>query len=113
MVCQACKSKYVGETSTRAYTRGREHFHALERREESSVMWKHCCDRHERNEISFVMNVTEVFRDDAMLRQITESVLINKVEEVKLINSKSEWNYGCCDTVASLETWLRAAIFRV
>ena len=93
MVCQACKSKYVGETSTRAYTRGREYFHALERREESSVMWKHCCDRHERNEISFVMNVTEVFRDDAMLRQITESVLINKVDEIKLINSKSEWNY--------------------
>ena len=76
-------------------------------------MWKHCCDRHERNEVSFVMNVTGFFRDDTMLGKITESVLINKVEEVKLINSKSEWNYGCCDTVASLETWLRAAIFRV
>ena len=39
------------------------------------------------------MNVTGIFRDDAMLRQITESVLIKKVEEGKLINSKSEWNY--------------------
>ena len=56
-------------------------------------MWGHCCDRHERNEVNFVMNVTGVFRDDAMLRQITESVLINKVEEGKLINSKGEWNY--------------------
>ena len=56
-------------------------------------MWRHCCDRHARNEVNFVMNVTAVFRDDAMLRQITESVLINKVEEVKLINSKSEWHY--------------------
>ena len=92
-VCQACKSKYVREMSRSAYTRGREHFHALERREEISVMWRHCCDRHERNEVSFVMNVTGDFRDDAMLRQITESVLINKVEEGKLINSKSEWNY--------------------
>ena len=55
-------------------------------------MSRHCCDRHERNEVNFVMNVTGVFRDDAMLRQITESVLINKVEEGKLINSKSEWN---------------------
>ena len=53
-------------------------------------MWKHCCDRHERNEVSFVMNVSGVFRDYAMLGQITESVLINKVEEGKLINSKSE-----------------------
>ena len=56
-------------------------------------MWKHCCDRHERNEVSFVMNVTGFFRDDTMLGKITESVLINKVDEVKLINSKSEWNY--------------------
>ena len=39
------------------------------------------------------MNVTGIFCDDAMLRQITESVLMNKVEEAKLINSKSEWNY--------------------
>ena len=68
LVCQACKSKYVGETSRSAYTRGREHFHALERREESSVMWKHCIDKHERNEVSFVMNVTGVFHDDEMLR---------------------------------------------
>ena len=56
-------------------------------------MWKHCCYRPERNEVSFAMNVTGIFRDDAMLRQITESVLINKVDEIKLINSKSEWNY--------------------
>ena len=60
---------------------------------ESSVMSKHCRYRAERNEVSFVMNVTGIFRDDAMLSRITESVLINKVEEDKLINSKSEWNY--------------------
>ena len=93
LVCRACKSKYVGETSRSAYTRGREHFHPLERREESSVLWRHCCERYDGNEVGFVMNVMGVFHDDAMLRQITESVLINKVEEGKLINSKSEWNY--------------------
>ena len=53
-------------------------------------MWKHCCDRHEGNEVNFVMNVTGTFCDYAMLRPVTESVLINKVEEGKLINSKSE-----------------------
>ena len=56
-------------------------------------MWKHCCDRHERNEVSFVMNVTGIICDNAMLSQITESVLIKKVEEGKFINSKSSWNY--------------------
>ena len=48
---------------------------------------------HERNVPNFVMNVTGSFRDDAMLRQVTESVMINKIDEKKLINSKNEWNY--------------------
>ena len=67
---------------------------------ESSVMSKHCRYRAERNEVSFVMNVTGIFRDDAMLRQIMGSALIDykvdkadKIKEHKLINSESEWNY--------------------
>ena len=78
----------------------------------------HYCENFKTSKLVSSMNVTGIFRDDAMLRQITKSVLIKKVEEGKLINFKSEWNYvsipkGCCDAVASLETWLRAAIFRV
>ena len=30
---------------------------------------------------------------DAMLRQITKSVLISKIREDNLMNPKSEWNY--------------------
>ena len=41
----------------------------------------------------FVINVAGTFHDNAMLRQITESVLISKIDERILINSKSEWNY--------------------
>ena len=40
------------------------------------------------------MNVTGAFHNDAMLRQITEAVMISKVTETDLINSKSEWNYA-------------------
>ena len=58
-------------TSRSAYTRGREHLNALERREESSVMWKQTW--REVNVPEFAMNVTGTFRDDAMLRQVTES----------------------------------------
>ena len=43
--------------------------------------------------VQFVMNVTGVFWDDAMLRQVTESVIIGKVEDHRLMNTKSEWNY--------------------
>ena len=35
LVCEACKSKCVEETSSSAYTRGREHFHAFQRQEEN------------------------------------------------------------------------------
>jgi len=95
LVCKVCCNKYIGETSRSACTLGREHLNALERREEISVMWRHSCDRHEGNVPDFVMNVLGTFRDDAMLRQVTESVLISKIEERMLINSKTEWNYVC------------------
>ena len=39
------------------------------------------------------MNVIGVFHNDALSRQITESVFINKVAAGKLINSKTEWNH--------------------
>ena len=59
-------------------------------KEEGSLMWRHSCDRHERNVPNFVMNVSGTFRDEAMLRQVTESIMINKIDEKKLINSKNE-----------------------
>ena len=65
----------------------------MNRREEQSVMWRHACGKHGGDIPSFVMNVTGNFRDDAMLRQITEAVLIDKVKHNKLINTKNEWNY--------------------
>ena len=54
-------------------------------------MWRHSCDRHAGE---FVMNVTGTFHNDAILRQITETVLISKVPETDLNNSKSELNYA-------------------
>ena len=93
LVCQECKGKYIGETSRSAYSRGKEHLHSLNRREEQSVMWRHACEKHGGDIPSFVMNVTGIFRDDAMLRQITEAVLIGKVKHNELINTKNEWNY--------------------
>lgn len=93
LVCQLCRSRYIGETARNAYTRGKEHLRALEQREQSSVMWRHSCEKHDGNVPGFTMNVTGVFQGDAMLRQISESVQINKVQQDQLINTKSEWNY--------------------
>ena len=41
----------------------------------------------------FQMNVTGLYSNDAMLRQISEGVRIDKVPEDFLINSKNEWNF--------------------
>ena len=64
---------------------------ALEQREEGSVLWRRCCDVHAGNSAGFTMNVTRTFQNDAMLRQITESVKIDQTEEGQLINTKEEW----------------------
>ena len=39
------------------------------------------------------MNVTGVYSNEAMLRQISGGIKINNVDEDTLINSKTEWNY--------------------
>ena len=39
------------------------------------------------------MSVTGVYGNDAILRQIAESVRINRVEKGSLINTKKERNY--------------------
>ena len=39
------------------------------------------------------MNVTGVYSNDAMLRQISEGVKINNEDEDSLMNSNNEWNY--------------------
>ena len=93
LFCQICRHKYIGETSRSAYTRGKEHLRAPEQCEESSVLWRHCCDIHAGNIAGFTMNVTGMFQNDAMLRQIPESVRINQTEGGHLINTKEEWMY--------------------
>ena len=39
------------------------------------------------------MSVTGLYPNDAMLRQISEGVRIEKVPGDSLINSKNEWNF--------------------
>ena len=69
---------YIGETSRNAYTRGKEHLASLARKEESSVLWKHSKDKHNGRIPRFCMSVMGQFKNDAMLRQVSEAVMINK-----------------------------------
>ena len=81
-----CRHKYIRETSRNTCTSGKEHLRALEQREKNSVMWRHFCEKHGRNVAGFTMNVTGPYRNYAMLRQISESVQINQVQQDQLIN---------------------------
>ena len=59
----------------------------------NSVLWKRPCEKHGEVTPLFTMNVTGFYRNDAMLRQISESVRISHVKEDELIITKAEWNY--------------------
>jgi hypothetical protein len=91
--CKRCGDKYIGETARNAYTRGKEHLMALDSKAESSIMNKHCKDKHGGIIEDFTMNVIGTFQGDAMLRQISESVRISRENQKALINNKTEWNF--------------------
>jgi len=66
---------------------------SLVKKEERSVLWKHCNEKHNSEMQKFEMNVTGSYSKDAILRQISEGVRIDQVPEGSLMNSKKEWNY--------------------
>ena len=81
---QCAKDRYKGETGGNTYTRGLEHSARLAARDlNNSPLWRHCVEQ------TFLMSVTGTFRNDPILRQITEAVQINNMgvgERMK------EWN---------------------
>ena len=58
---------------------------------QSSVMWRHCGERHENREQDFKCNVRGVYGNDATMRKIIESVYIRG--ERAGINNKIEWEH--------------------
>ena len=87
------KGLYKGETAYNAYTRGKEHKGRLAARDvDNSPLWRHCLEQHGGEEQTFFMSVTGTFRNDAMLRQITEAVQINNMEVGERMNDRAEWN---------------------
>ena len=88
-----CTRTYKGETSGNGYTRGKEHLDNLAAEDiKNSSLWKHCLIEHGGVKQEFRMSVTGTFRNDAMLRQITEAVQIDKTDPENRINDRAEWN---------------------
>ena len=87
------KSIYKGESAYNAYTRGREHMARLTARDlNNSPLWRHCVEQHEGEMQTFLMSVTGSYKNDAMLRQVTEAVQINNMDVPACMNDREEWN---------------------
>ena len=44
--CSVCGNEYLGETGRNAYSRGRDHQNALNKKHKSSVLWRHTNEKH-------------------------------------------------------------------
>ena len=58
----------------------------------NSPLWRHCLEEHNGEMQSFEMAITGTFKNDAMLRQISEAVQINNTDVNLLMNDRAEWN---------------------
>ena len=87
------KGKYKGESASNGYTRGLKHMTDLMGRNvDNSPLWRHCLEEHNGELQRFEMSVTGSFRNDAMLRQISEAVQIENTTAGTLMNDRAEWN---------------------
>ena len=83
---------YKGESSNSGYTRGGQHLRDLHTKSlQNSPLWRHCVEKHNGQIQRFTMSITGTYRNDSMLRQISEAVQINNVDPVHLMNTRAEW----------------------
>ena len=60
---------------------------------EKSDMWRHCRDKHNGEIKEFKMDIVDTFKEDPMLRRVTESegqIRIRRTDQTKRINRKEE-----------------------
>ena len=87
------EERIKGENSFNGYTRDKRHVDGLNRRDtKNSPLWRHCMDKHNRRVQKFTMTITGTYRNDPMMRQITEAVQINNTDPEVLMNTRAEWN---------------------
>ena len=87
------KNKYLGESAANGYTRGKKHMSDLVGRNVGNPpLWRHCLEEHNGELQIFQMSITGSYRNDAMLRQITEAVQIENTPTGTLMNDRAEWN---------------------
>ena len=109
--CEECTSKYIGESARNAYTRVQEHEQDIKNKSKDSVMLRHKNEKHPESATpSFTAKVINSYGDNALYRQIAESVYIEQINPEDRINIKTEWNNNYARIprlTLDLGTWLQ------
>jgi hypothetical protein len=80
---------YRGETGQTVYTRFLCHQHLFVNQSEDSTLWRHSEDDHGSDpNLHYSYTILKELGSDALLRQISEGVLIDKVPPAELLNSR-------------------------
>ena len=90
MTCECEEGQYTGTTTRGAYVRGKEHISKIEERNPKSDLWQHCVEKHNGVIKRFKMDVIESFKNDPLLRQVSEATRISRADKKTLINRKEE-----------------------
>ena len=87
------KNIYNCESSENGFTCRLKHITDLAAHNESnSPLWRHCKEVRGGEMQRFRMSITGNFRNDPMLRQISEAIQIESTPPELLMNTRSEWN---------------------
>jgi hypothetical protein len=85
--------EYRGESANNGYTRGKLHIRDITAKDiRNSPLWRHCVEKHNGRMQNFTMAINGTYRNDTMMRQVTEAVQINNLDPHHLMNTRAEWN---------------------
>ena len=70
---------------------GLEHSSSVSRKDLRTPLYLRCAEQHQGTPVDFQMRVTGTFGGDALKRQISESVQIQRTATDLLMNRRDEW----------------------
>ena len=93
LMCKEDQKKYKGQTGRSIYERVGEEIRDWGNRDEKSPLWRHSQLFHQGRDFDVEVKLTDKSFGMPSRRMITESVMIEQLDENETMNSKLEWTY--------------------
>ena len=94
LMCKDDRRKYRGQTGRSLYVRLGEEIRNWEKKEEKSPLWRHSQLFHQGGYFEIEVKVNDKSFGKPSKRKITESVMIEQLDENETMNNKQEWTYA-------------------